>query len=153
MDLVVSGVTALIALVALVVAIFAKRDSAISAKAAQESAAEARRSNDRLEAADRAGINAEIRRGLRIEERDDHFRFVNDGDRPVAGVEVVDVPEALVGVPNRFETLRLQGGRSAGFQLSGGRHAERPEFLMVRWDGLEEPVPIEFPYDVMKSIL
>lgn len=72
-----------------VMAVLAKRDSRTSAEAsvraanaAHEEVAEARRANDREEAAERAALNAELRAALSIQpDGASRFRFHNEGGR------------------------------------------------------------------------
>lgn len=98
--LVFAALAGLGAVASALIAWSAKRDSQTSASAAQTSAsaaedavAEARRANDRNDAADRAALNAELRAALTIHANNgSRFRFVNEGGRPLRGLRIVDPP-------------------------------------------------------------
>lgn len=158
-------VSAVVAIAAVVIAGLAKRDSAEASKAAKrsadaaelsaaasvDSAAEARRGNDRNDAADREVLNERIRVALKLEEDTGRrFRFVNKGDRPIKKVRIVDPPKSLVQVPKYFDVQPR--GKSGHFILGGGKETERPQFLMVKWAGMVDPVPVNFPYDPELSV-
>lgn len=163
--MVIAAVAAVAAVMSTIIAALAKRDSSTSAKAARrsadasevsaraavDSAAEERRANDRNDARDRAARNAEIQKALSITEWDGHrFQLINRGDRSLRDVEFVDPPEILADLPQHF-ALQAVVGESQFFTLTD-RKVKRPRHLQIRWEGQDEPVPIEFPYDVMKSI-
>lgn len=170
--LIFAGLAAVGSVVSAVVAGLARRDSRSSAQAAersasasersadaaelsavagQESVAEARRANDLAESRERAILNHRIGEALTInEDTGRRFRLVNNGDLSVSGVEFVNPLPTLADMPQRFDLPAR--GSSKHFRLTGGPETERPGFLNVKWDGLAEPVLVEFPYDVTKSI-
>ncbi len=155
--LVLAALAAVGALVSAVMAVLAKRDSRTSAEAAQTSATaaqtsaaaaedtvvEARRANDRNEAADRAVLNAEMRAGLSIQQNDlGRFRFVNAGGRPIQALRMIDPPACVVDGSQVFEVpIR---GESADFGVTVNED-DWPAFLLVQWQGLSQPEPIDFP--------
>ena len=163
--LILAAVSAVAAVTSMVIAALAKKDSGLSAHASrrsadaaevsavasQEAAAESKRANDRLEAHDLVELNRQLSEALKIEEDEDGgFVLVNHGGRPVRGIEIVDPPIPLANFPQALDLAPR--GKSAAFQLAGGHTSERPEFLWTRWSGLDVPVPLDLPYDVMKSI-
>lgn len=163
--LILAAVSTVAAVTSMIIAALAKKDSGmssdasrrsadaaeVSAAASQEAVAEAKRTNDRLEAHDLVELNRELSEALKIEEDGDGgFVLVNHGGWSVRGIEIVDAPIPLANLP---KTLNLAPrGKSAAFHLAGGNKSERPDFLLIRWSGLDVPVPLDFPYDVMKSI-
>lgn len=147
---VLAALAAVSALVSAVMAVLARRDSQTSAEAARTSAAaakdsvaEARRANDRNDAADLAALNAELRAGLSIQQNDGaRFRFVNDGGRAIRALRMIDPPECVVDGSQVFEVpIR---GESAEFGVSVDED-HWPAFLMVQWQGLDQPEPVDFP--------
>lgn len=164
--LILAVVSTVAALTSMIIAALAKKDSGVSAHASrrsadaaevsavasQEAVAESKRANDRLEAHDLVELNQEVSEALKLEEDGDGgFVLVNHGGRHVRGIEIVEPPPIpLANFPHALD-LAPQG-RSAAFHLAGGPKSERPEFLLIRWSGLDVPMPLNFPYDVMKSI-
>lgn len=163
--LILAAVSAVAAVTSMIIAALAKKDSSmsahastrsadaaeVSAAASQEAAAESKRANDRLAAHDLVKLNAELSEALKIEEDGDGgFVLVNRGGRLVRGIEIVDPSIPFANFPQALDLPPRD--KSAAFQLAGGHKSERPKFLLIRWSGLDVPVPLDFPYDVMKSI-
>lgn len=150
--LLMTALLTLAAIVSAVMAVDARRHARTSAGAAQDAVAEARRANDRNEALDLAAVNAQAQRALTIDEYAGHqFQLRNRGETALRDVEFVDPPAGVFeSLPQHFN-LQQKVGESEFFTFIGGGK-ERPKFLSVRWEGLAEPVLIEFPYDVMNSI-
>ncbi|MBA3021430.1 hypothetical protein [Propionicimonas sp.] len=141
-----SGAAVVVSLVASLFAGLAKRH-------ARRSADEAKRANDRNEAMDRVELNRSIRERLSISsDTQMRYQFVNAGDRAITGLTVIDPKKRLTDLPDRFSDVAIRGGTSEHFRIAGGSESELPEFVLVKWDGLDEAVPIDFPYDPMKSI-
>lgn len=146
---VLAALAAVSALVSAVMAVLARRDSQTSAEAAwtsaaaaKDSVAEARRANDRNDAADLAALNEEIRLGLVIRPGGaDDFRFINQSWQPIHGLRIVDPPAGLTGADQAFE-VPVQG-ESVPFGFSGTSR-DRPRALMVQWEGLDKPLPVVF---------
>lgn len=150
--LLLTALLTLAAIVSAVMAIDARRHARTSAGAAQDAVVEARRANDRNEALDRAAVNADARQALTIDEYAGHqFQLRNRGEVALRDVEFVDPPAGFFeSIPQHFN-LQQKVGESQFFTFVRGRK-ERPKYLRVTWEGLAEPVLIEFPYDVMSSI-
>ena len=152
-SLVVAVLAAVISIIAIIVSISARVDSKRSADAAEDSAAEARRANDRYEARDLTELNRQIRADLAIGDEisngERRFYFANAGQETVRDLQVIDPPPTLTELPQRFSLGT--GRRSEPFRLVAGDPGW-PKELWVTWDGQPEPVPVEFPYDPMKNI-
>lgn len=148
--LVLAAVAALGAIVSAVIAVLARRDSQISAKAsvkaanaAHQEVAEARRANDREEAASRAALNAELRAALSIQQHHDgRFRFRNEGGRAIRSLRIVDPPASIVDGDQVFEVPIRGDSSQFGVNVDEDHW---PAFLMLQWQGLDEPEPINFP--------